>query len=159
MRISSCTTKLFAQPSWLWKNNIELWHYQNCDIIRTADTKLMRQIKHTAFAKQNWKLATFALRAMIFWGVRLANHLTTAGLTFSTKSRVFLPLHATVGICWGLSDFHEANLRIAGSNKISKEKHPWKRAGIQRTPLPVSIEVTCQSSWRFHSVECSDFNE
>lgn len=93
----------------------------NCDIIRIADTKLMRQIKYMTFAKQNWKPTTFALRAMILPSVRLANHLTTAVLTFSIKPRAFLPLHATVGICWGLSDFHEAKLLIAGSSEISRK--------------------------------------
>lgn len=95
MRMSTCTTKLFAQPSCLWKNMC------NCNIIRTADTKLTTQIKYVTFAKQNWKPATFALRAMTLRGVRLANHLSAAVLTFSTKPRAFLPLHATVGI-WGI---------------------------------------------------------
>lgn len=58
---------------------------------------------------------------MVRWGVRLANHLTTAVFTFLTKPRAFLPLQAAEGICLGLSDFHEVKLLTAGSSKISRK--------------------------------------
>lgn len=126
-----------------------------CDILRTADTKLVRQIKHMTFAKQNWKPATFALRVMILGSVRLANYLTTAVLTSSTTPCAFLSLCATAGICWGLSDFHEEKLLIAGSNKISRKAWLLKNSSNRGVPCVV-LETTPKPSQKSLSLwKCS----
>lgn len=65
---------------------------------------------------------------MILPSVRLANYLTTAALTFSTMLPAFLSLCATGGLCWGLLDFHEVKLLIAGSNKLSRKTQHLKNS-------------------------------
>lgn len=83
--------------------------------------KLNTFAKNLKNQNQTWKPAPFALRAMIFHGVRLANPLTTTILTFSTKPCAFFLLCATVGMCWGWSDFHEVKPLMAGSNETARK--------------------------------------